>query len=76
MYPYVKQINIDLEDCTNCQTCVNSCFIDVLRWDEAKKNPIVAYPEDCVGCLFCEANCPQHCIEIVPIIPLQIPSPY
>ena len=42
----------------------------MLRWNEADKKPVVAYPEDCVWCLACEAACPAQCIEVIRIYPL------
>lgn len=73
---WVKKIEIDLDKCKKCKTCVNACFTDVLRWNEAEKTPIVAYPEDCVWCLACEAACPAQCIEVVPNIPAPLRSSY
>jgi NAD-dependent dihydropyrimidine dehydrogenase PreA subunit len=73
---WVKRIDIDLDKCKGCKTCVDACFADVLRWNEADKKPIVAYPEDCVWCLACEAACPAQCIEVVPNIPAPLRSSY
>jgi NAD-dependent dihydropyrimidine dehydrogenase PreA subunit len=73
---WIKKIDIDREKCKGCKTCVNACFADVLRWNEADKKPVVAYPEDCVWCLACEAACPAQCIEVVPNIPAPLFSSY
>lgn len=73
---WVKEIRIDLEKCKGCKTCVNACFADVLRWNEADKKPVIAYPEDCVWCLACEAACPAQCIEVIPDIPAPLRSSY
>ncbi len=73
---WVKEIRIDLDKCKSCKTCVNACFVDVLRWNEADKKPVVAYPEDCVWCLACEAACPTQCIEVIPNIPAPLRSSY
>jgi NAD-dependent dihydropyrimidine dehydrogenase PreA subunit len=66
---WVKEIKIDLEACKGCKTCMNACFADVIRWDDAAKKPVVAYLEDCVWCLACEVGCPAKCIEVIPGIP-------
>jgi NAD-dependent dihydropyrimidine dehydrogenase PreA subunit len=66
---WVKEIRIDLDTCKGCKNCFNACFVDVIRWNDEKKKPVVAYPEDCVWCLACEAACPVNAIEVVPIIP-------
>jgi NAD-dependent dihydropyrimidine dehydrogenase PreA subunit len=73
---WVKKIDIDLDKCKGCKICVDACFADVLRWNQADKKPIVAYPEDCVWCLACEAACPTQCIEVVPNIPAPLRSSY
>jgi NAD-dependent dihydropyrimidine dehydrogenase PreA subunit len=75
MEPDVK-IEIDKDLCKGCKTCVDSCFVDVYRWDDKEKKPIAAYPEDCVWCCACELACPEHCIEVIPTIPRRIVAPY
>lgn len=62
----VPKIKINKKNCAGCKKCVESCFMDVIRWDEKAKKPIAAYPEDCQWCLFCEDNCPKQCIEVIP----------
>lgn len=52
--------------CNGCQTCYRSCFADVIRWDKKKKLPVAAYPEECVQCNFCQLNCRQGAIRVVP----------
>ena len=70
------KIEIDYDVCDGCKTCVNSCFLDVLRWDAEEEKPIAAYPEDCVWCLACEMACREQCIEVIPSIPVRLKSPY
>ena len=61
----MNSIEIDRDACTACQTCYDACFVDVYRWDEKDDQPVVAYPEDCVGCNKCELECPAECIRVV-----------
>jgi NAD-dependent dihydropyrimidine dehydrogenase PreA subunit len=60
------RVVIDKEACSGCKMCVESCFMDVIRWDKEQEKPVAAYPEDCKLCLFCEDACPVQCIEVVP----------
>jgi NAD-dependent dihydropyrimidine dehydrogenase PreA subunit len=73
---WVKEIKIDYDNCQGCKTCMKACFADVIRWDDTDDKPIVAYPEDCVWCLACEAACPVQCIEVVPNIPAPLRSSF
>ncbi|OGO24685.1 MAG: hypothetical protein A2144_06325 [Chloroflexi bacterium RBG_16_50_9] len=73
---WAKEVLIDLSKCTGCKTCVNACFLDVIRWNETDEQPIVAYPEDCVWCLACEDSCTEQCIEVIPNIPAPLRSSY
>jgi NAD-dependent dihydropyrimidine dehydrogenase PreA subunit len=73
---WVKKIEIDMDACKGCKTCMNACFADVIRWNDADNKPVVAYPEDCVWCLACEVACPTQCIEVIPNIPSPLRSSY
>jgi adenylylsulfate reductase subunit B len=73
---WISEITIDREECNGCKACMNACFVDVIRWDEAAKRPVVAYPEDCVWCLACEFACPKQIIEVVPVIPAPLRSSF
>lgn len=59
--------SIDLDLCNGCSICCDACVSDVLRWDEAANRPVIAYPEDCILCMFCELDCPEKAIYISPI---------
>ncbi len=73
---WVNKIQINLDACKGCKMCLNACFVDVIRWNYTDKKPVVAYPEDCVWCLACEAACPARCIEVIPNIPAPLRSSY
>ncbi|MCX8031866.1 MAG: 4Fe-4S binding protein [Thermoleophilia bacterium] len=62
----MNNIIINRELCNGCKTCFRACFIDVIKWDDKNKQPIIAYPEECVQCLYCEINCPERALKVVP----------
>ena len=49
-------VKIDLDLCNACRVCVDACFVDVIRWDEAEEKPIAKYPEECATCNWCELS--------------------
>ena len=59
-------IKIDIDLCTECGSCVDACFVDVIRWNEEKSKPFAAYPEDCQTCYVCEKVCPADAVEVIP----------
>ena len=61
------RINIDLELCTGCGTCVDSCCLDVIRLDEKAEKAMVKFPEDCMLCAYCELDCPEDAILVSPV---------
>lgn len=56
--------SIDAETCTGCQTCVDSCMMDVIYFDEDKQKPYPKYPDDCQACFLCVRDCPSASIKI------------
>ena len=60
------KINFNPDNCKSCKLCYKACFVDVIRWDEEKKQPVFRYIEDCEHCNYCEIVCAQKCIEVVP----------
>jgi len=69
-------IEITLEDCTGCKTCVDACFVDVMRWDDTEEKPMIVYEQDCVWCFTCEINCPVQAINVIPHLHGQQVSPF
>jgi len=57
---------IDLQLCTGCGICVNSCSMDVIRMDQENKKATIKYPEECMCCGFCELDCPENAIYVSP----------
>ena len=60
------RIEFNPENCVGCKMCYKACFIDVIRWDEAKKQPIFQYVEDCEHCNYCMASCKKGFITVIP----------
>jgi len=58
----IDRINHEL--CNGCGICVNCCPADVIRLDPLIKKAIIQYPEDCVVCCWCIAECPQGAVFV------------
>ena len=54
------------ESCTGCKRCVDVCFVNAIAWDEENEKPVLAYPEDCQICVYCEKLCPAKALQIIP----------
>ncbi|MFC2057072.1 ferredoxin family protein [Chloroflexota bacterium] len=66
---------IDEIKCNGCKICVNTCPLDVIRFDESKNIAYIAYPEECDFCRLCENSCPLDCIYVSPTRLQQLPLP-
>jgi NAD-dependent dihydropyrimidine dehydrogenase PreA subunit len=55
---------IDLDKCTGCGICQDSCPLDVLYLDEATAQFWVKYPEECWHCGSCRQECPAGAVTI------------
>ena len=58
-------IKVDESKCVGCKLCYKACWIDVIRWNDEKKKPYAAYPEDCVECNYCEVVCKKDAIHVI-----------
>ena len=70
-HPEVK-FEVSNERCCGCKKCVRTCMEDVWQWDAEQKCCVPKYPDECVKCYQCELVCPNNCIEIVPVIVMQV----
>lgn len=61
-----NRIEYDPAECVGCGLCYKACFIDVIRWDAEKKQPVFAYVEDCAHCNYCMVSCRKGCIRVIP----------
>jgi len=51
----VYLFSIDVTKCERCFDCVTSCPRGV--FEEGELHPILAHPEECIGCGICLALC-------------------
>jgi ArsR family transcriptional regulator len=59
--PWRPTVNLEL--CSGCQSCMDTCPGDVYDWDGALGHPIVARPENCaIYCRGCAMACPEDAI--------------
>ncbi len=58
----MPKVNVDLDKCTGCYACVDTCPMTVFEKDNNKTK--VVKEQDCISCKACEIQCPQQCIKI------------
>jgi ferredoxin len=60
-------VEIDVDNCTLCLSCVSACPTSALRDDPER--PVLRFVEDaCVQCGLCQATCPEKVITLSPRI--------
>jgi ferredoxin len=60
-------VEIDVDGCTLCLSCVSACPTSALRDDPER--PVLRFVEDaCVQCGLCRSTCPEKVIKLVPQI--------
>ncbi len=59
----MNKIQINTKWCKKCGLCAKYCPKNVFDRDKLG-GPIVARPEDCIGCMQCESRCPDFAIDV------------
>ena len=57
------EVKVDVEKCTGCGTCVDTCPVDVFEINDEKS--VVVNNDECLVCRACEVQCPESAIEII-----------
>ncbi|NLG74148.1 MAG: ferredoxin family protein [Chloroflexi bacterium] len=60
-------VTVDTDLCQGCGDCVENCSVEGLSLVEEDGKKIAMYtgdPNDCIGCLSCEASCPEGAITV------------
>jgi NAD-dependent dihydropyrimidine dehydrogenase PreA subunit len=60
----LHKVKVNNDVCMGCMKCVRTCCYGIYKWDKENKQPIAAYPEECVACLQCMYYCPSGAIEV------------
>jgi Na+-translocating ferredoxin:NAD+ oxidoreductase subunit B len=55
---------VDIETCTSCGTCVETCQMNAIKIDE-QNNYSTINPDRCIGCGNCVVACPSEALKLV-----------
>ncbi len=59
----MPKIEIDLELCNKCGTCVTNCPVGILHQKDDESIPTVENEENCILCGMCVDNCPEDAVK-------------
>ena len=65
----MPKVEVNLEKCTGCGTCVDTCPVEVFELQELPEYPntqksVPVREEECIMCLACTTQCPEEAITV------------
>ncbi len=65
----MPKVEVDLEKCTGCGTCIDTCPVEVFELQELPEYPgtqksVPVREEECIMCLACTTQCPEEAITV------------